>query len=194
MSERRRMMMAPKGNFINGYEYVDLGLPSGLLWAKCNVGADEETSIGDYYSCGCGAQKYRGTNDWYKGRTNVPAANDTAVQVMGGGWRMPTKDEFQELIDNCNYLKITTGTHGIKLTSKINGNYIFIPSGGYYNNISGGYTSADLIRLYSSTYASAVYGQGGDYFYVLVAYDAATPQIGNRGSASGGFHIRAVHT
>lgn len=106
MIERRRVMMdAGGGTFIDGYEYVDLGLPSGLLWAKCNTGAKKETSVGDYYSCGCGSQKYRGTNDWYRGRTNIPSAYDTAVQVMGGGWRMPTKDEFQELIDNCNYQK-----------------------------------------------------------------------------------------
>ena len=75
-------------------------------------------------------------------KTVLESADDAASQVMGSDWRMPTKDEFQELLSNTNKEWITnyngSGVNGYKFTSKINGNSIFIPASGYCNSGSVG--------------------------------------------------------
>ncbi len=104
----------------NGYAYVDLGLPSGLKWATCNVGAENPWDYGDYFAWGettpksdynwstyldgniasdldCGTDK-----DALKGVTDIAATQyDAAKTNMGGLWRMPNYSEQQELIYNC---------------------------------------------------------------------------------------------
>lgn len=94
----------------NGFEFVDLGLPSGTLWATANVGADEPTDCGQYF-------------DWN---------DDIAYAHMGGGWHMPTPEQFKELVDNTigiffNY----RGVNGrIFISKKDTSKYIFIPAAG----------------------------------------------------------------
>ncbi len=85
------------------YESVDLGLPSGTLWARYNVGATSETDYGDYYQYGKGADDYSVTSGQsiYSGTENPLATSaDTAAQVWGGNWHIPTTAQCQELIDN----------------------------------------------------------------------------------------------
>ena len=141
------------------YEYVDLGLPSGLKWAKCNVGAETETDYGYYFQWGDIANKSNSDCNWanYKygdgskfskynpvlngysgtidGKATLDLDDDAAAQIMGGDWRMPTKDEFQELLDNTDKLWTTiNGVSGYKFTSIKEGyqnNSIFIPAAGY---------------------------------------------------------------
>ena len=139
------------------YEYVDLGLPNGLKWAKCNVGAEKETDYGDYFmwgstnpntadECAWEHAPFNGGNTSY----NADAFNqvkdtvcpngilakkyDAASQIMGGDWRMPTMDEIQELIDNTDSKWVTiNGINGRKFTStKDTSKYIFIPAAGFY--------------------------------------------------------------
>ena len=147
-----------------GYEYVDLGL--SVKWAKCNVGAEKETDAGLYFAWGettgytasqVGTDKQFSLSDYKYGnssssdltkynqsdsKTVLESADDAASQIMGGDWRMPTKDEFQELLSNTNKEWITnyngSGVNGYKFTSKINGNSIFIPAAGYCNSGSVG--------------------------------------------------------
>ena len=77
----------------NNNSYIDLGLPSGTLWATMNVGASSETDYGNYYMYGKGIIQYSTSNTTYYG-TEEPLSLfvDTARQVMGGDWRMPTKE------------------------------------------------------------------------------------------------------
>ena len=109
------------------YEYVDLGLPSGLKWAKCNVGATSETDYGDYFQWGstrpntadeCTRESYKFYNSAkysltkycvtslyglfgiVDNKTTLDLEDDAARANMGGDWRMPTEAEFQELLDN----------------------------------------------------------------------------------------------
>lgn len=123
---------------VDGYEVVDLGLPDGLLWATYNVGATKETEYGYYYKYGRGSHIYLSSDRHYTGLENPLASSaDTATQVMGSGWRMPTKDEFQELVDNTDHEWVTnfngSGINGGKLISKTNPNaYVFFPAAGYY--------------------------------------------------------------
>lgn len=112
---------------IKQYEYVDLDLPSGLKWAKYNVGAEKETDYGDYFQWGstkpntadeCTWENYKFYNsakysltkyctDSLYGlfgivdsKTTLGTEDDAATQIMGSDWRMPTEAEFQELLDN----------------------------------------------------------------------------------------------
>ena len=131
----------------NWHKYVDLSLPSGLLWATCNVGAKEPWESGLYFSWGNVDGHAKGS--WYNfSRTkykstpgaslteNIPvdAKYDAARANLGGSWRMPTKEEFKELYDNCtSEWTIQNGVNGIVFTSWINGNSAFFPVAGYYD-------------------------------------------------------------
>lgn len=117
------------------YEYVDLGLPSGTKWAKTNVGAETETEYGGYYMYGSGNMP--GTSGSYYSGTEdpLPSSADTATQVMGSQWHMPTQGQFNELRNNTTFSFISiNGVRGAKFTAD-NGNYIFFPCAG---NAQGG--------------------------------------------------------
>ena len=124
----------------NGYEYVDLGLPSGLKWATYNLGATSPEEYGLYFAWGettgyTTEQVTLGVKTFTKDEYNRgPAASisadltleqDAAHVNMGGNWRMPTKDECQELLDNCDdsWTDKYNGTEvdGWVFTSKVNG-------------------------------------------------------------------------
>jgi len=127
---------------INGHQYVDLGLSSGLKWATCNVGADSPEDYGNYYAWGETETKAEYTQDnsvTHGQQLNDISGNaqyDAATANWGGSWRMPTKDEIRELIYNCNWTPETqNGVDGFKVTGN-NGNYIFIPASGYRDGSS----------------------------------------------------------
>ena len=121
----------------NGYTYVDLGLPSGTKWATMNVGASSETNYGNYYQYGKGASQYSETyqDETYQGTENhLSLEYDTAAQVMGGSWHMPTQEQLNELTANTTYEWTTiNGVNGGKFTSQ-NGNYVFFAATGYWYN------------------------------------------------------------
>ena len=122
----------------NGHDWVDLGLPSGLKWATCNVGATAPEQYGDYYSWGEVETKtaYNSNNcstmyqqiDDFSGDPQY----DVARKKWGDAWRMPTKEEQEELLNNCTWeLTTINGFSGYKVTGP-NGNSIFLPAAGYY--------------------------------------------------------------
>lgn len=133
-------------------EYVDLGLPSGIKWAKCDLGETSPEKYGDEYSWGETWTKW--SNDYYyfkdivKGqytkydsrdkRFFLEKEDDVAYLRLGEGWRYPTWNEVQELYDNCTVTESTlNGWPGMMFISKINNNYIFF---GYWKkSSSGGY-------------------------------------------------------
>ena len=124
----------------NGHDYVDLGLPSGTLWATMNVGASSETDYGNYYQYGKGAAQYAATSgesDYNGTEDPLTASADTAAQVWGGDWHMPTKTQLQELTANTTYQWVTnykgSGINGGTFTAT-NGAVLFIPAGGYWYN------------------------------------------------------------
>ena len=131
----------------NGHEFVDLGLPSGLLWATCNVGATSPEQTGLYFAWGettgytaedfkTGKALFDDTT--YKAKnisSDLALEQDAAHVCMGGKWRMPTKIECKELIMCCS-LTLTknyngSGIAGCIFKSKKNGKSIFIPASGY---------------------------------------------------------------
>lgn len=124
-------------NQINGHAFVDLGLPSGVLWARCNVGAIVPEDFGDYYAWGEIEVKdsYNLSNsvtyDVNLGDITGNPKYDVARAKWGDDWRMPTEDDCKELFENCTteYI-VQNGVYGKLVTGK-NGNSIFLPSSGY---------------------------------------------------------------
>ena len=138
----------------NGYDYVDLGLPSGTLWATCNVGASKPSDVGLYFQWGdtvgytanqIGKDKNFNWSD-YKFSINGSSSNfskyttsgatlkleDDAAHVhMGGDWHMPTEKQANELYDHTTSKSTTLdGVSGMTFTSTTNGKSIFIPAAG----------------------------------------------------------------
>lgn len=132
-------------------EAIDLGLPSGTLWASCNVGATKPEEYGDYFAWGETTPKedyswetykwhskpdfnvpIKYTDDDYK--TELDREDDAAYVNWGGNWRMPSKEQQDELKKNCIKEKIQiNGVVGLKYTGP-NGNSIFLPAGGFRND------------------------------------------------------------
>ena len=166
----------------NGHEYVDLGL--GVMWATCNVGATKPEDYGEYFAWGetnpkseyyWENLKYHTKGDSFENvklskyvtnkkygtvdnKTRLDICDDAARANWGENWRMPTKDEFQELIDKCVWTWTTQGGHnGYKVTSKINGNSIFLPAAGHRELYSGFLLLLDKYGQYWSSSLFAGY-------------------------------------
>lgn len=143
------------GGSTDKVEYVDLGLPSGNLWAKCNLGASAPEAYGDYYAWGEvePKQEYTKSNHkWYKegapsqgftkynnedGKLTLEDEDDAVIQKLGNGWRTPTLADFRELTNQkYTIIEKTTlnGVAGYQITSKKNKKSIFIPFAGFKNS------------------------------------------------------------
>ena len=174
----------------NGHEYVDLGLPSGLKWATCNVGAATPEESGDYFAWGevepkeiydwstykhCEGRENRltkycnrrdcGEDLFTDNKTMLDLEDDAAHVNWGGTWRMPTKAEQDELRDNCTWIWTTQNeVDGYKIIG-LNDNSIFLPGGGYYSN--GSFYEDNLYGEYwsSSLGLEYPYNAYGVYFY-----------------------------
>ena len=163
----------------NGHDYVDLGLPSGTLWATMNVGASKPSDYGLYFQCGDTSgytTEQIGTGDgkkqftWkdYKFSIDGSASNfskytttgatldleDDAAHVnMGGDWHMPSHEQIQELInETTNTWTTQNNINGRLFTSKTDpSKTIFIPAAG---NVSGG--SINLSGRYGGIWSSVL--------------------------------------
>lgn len=128
--------------------YVDLGLPSGLLWCRFNVGASAPEEKGLFFSWGnidghAEDSGYDFSQEVYDGTPgaalsgNIPLSHDAAHVNLGGAWRMPTNAEFQELFDSCtSEWTSINGVIGRLLTSRFNGRKLFLPAAGCYNGLN----------------------------------------------------------
>lgn len=151
-------------------EAVDLGL--SVKWASCNVGATSETEYGNYYAWA--ETSTRSEYNWenYKYAfsrseltkygvdtlTTLLAVDDAATVNWGKEWRMPTREEWEELFDNCTRTWETKDKiRGYTLKSKKNGNSIFIPAAGYHHDQSG-YSANHGYYWSSSLCESTPYG------------------------------------
>lgn len=176
---------------VNGYEYIDLGLPSGLKWATCNIGATLPGEYGEYYSWGELVTKTSYDSDncsTYGKRMNDISGDiqyDVARKEWGGTWRIPTKDEQHELIDNCTWeLASQDGGVGYKVTGP-NGSYIFLPAAGYYHG-----TSLYDMKTYGYYWSSTPYDGSSNYTYgIRFGNDGYSVEFYNR---YGGRNVRAV--
>lgn len=157
----------------NGHTYVDLGLPSGTLWAECNIGANEPSEFGYYFAWGEVETKSNyyegnyfdsvdGTYEKYNlkgGLTKLDPEDDAATVNWGDDWCMPSEDQIEELIYS-NYTACKWVTHknvkGYLIVSKSNGAAIFLPAAGekwgdYFvdDNVKGCYWTRSLAHTIS---------------------------------------------
>ena len=196
-------------------DFVDLGLPSGLLWAKCNIGAATESETGGYFSWGetapktefgYGKYKFGSTftkYNWSDNLRELQPEDDAAFVNLGPWCHIPTKAEWEELIEKCTWeaTKVTlpTATEPVVSYWKVtgpNGNHIILPSTGYYGQtLSGDGFHFSWSFYYSSTLkeVDTVYSLGWDHSGVTeelgVSYDHPTIA---RTTRHGGYVIRAV--
>ena len=161
----------------NGHYWVDMGLPSGIKWATCNVGADNSSQLGSMFAWGetfaresednppytlynSATGKYTKyvTDSWHgnvDNLTTLEAQDDAAHVQWGGDWRMPTAADAMELIENSTYEPIQhNGVWCAKLTSKINGHSIFLrsqlddePYGNYMTSSLGDTWSSQILSF-----------------------------------------------
>ena len=177
------------------YIAVDLGLPSGLKWANMNVGAEKETDYGLYFQwgdvVGHGAQNCNhGTSIppiEVDGSKHLLPAYDAATQFMGAAYRMPTKEECAELINNTDHAVMTIeGVNGMRYSKKGDAStYIFVPFAGCcYNG------SVDLTINRGYLWSSTLGGDGGAYR--LSCDDVANTNAYNCVSRNSGYSVRGV--
>ena len=174
---------SPTTGTINGYDWVDLGLPSGLKWATCNVGANEPEDYGDYYAWGETETKEEYTEEnctTYGVQMSDISGNaqyDVARKQWGSTWRMPTEEEQQELLDNCEWQWTTqSGVDGYKVTGP-NGNHIFLPAAGYRRESSlfdavsfGYYWSSTPYESYGGNAYLLSFGSVAHLMYIYSRY------------------------
>lgn len=121
-------------DYINGHGYVDLGLPSGVRWAICNVGSEKPSELGNQYAWGELETKDKFSKEnsiWQDKEINEYGGNpeyDVASKLWGVAWRQPTLKEIQELVDLCKW-KWTklNGKRGFVVTGP-NNKSIFLPA------------------------------------------------------------------
>ena len=203
-----------RGTALHEDDYVDLGLPSGLLWATCNVGADSPEGYGDYFAWGettpkdvynwstyeycmgsfntmtkyCDNSGY-GSEGFTDDLTTLLPEDDAATANWGSGWRMPTEEEWQELYNNTTVTWTTQNGVSGRLFTASNGNSLFLPAAGYRNNSSlyraGSYAYFWSSSLYTSRpydarlfcfFSGTYFMDGNDRYYGFTVRPVRSPQ------------------
>ena len=197
---------------INGHAYVDLGLPSGLLWATCNIGANAPEDYGDYFAWGetqtksdynwstyqycngssttqtkyCTDAEY-GNNGYVDNLTALLPEDDAATANWGDDWRMPTIEEWQELYNNTTCTWTTQNGVNGRLFTASNGNSLFLPAAGYCDDSS--HNGAGSYGYYWSSSLDTDYPDDAWYFYFYSGnYDV------NSSNRYYGLSVRAVRS
>jgi len=174
---------------------VDLGLPSGNLWAPYNLGASSSAETGDYYAWAELEPKGYFSRSTYKyfdeenymytkyndsQHTRLLLEDDAANVKLGGGWQIPTQEDFQELLVECEFTSINDddlGTTYTKVTSRINGNSIAILNGGFYTD---SYLNSD--EFFFLWLANDTWGECSSPYYELI-------NVGKGSSTEQGYFI-----
>ena len=192
----------PTTGTIAGHKYIDLGLPSGTLWATCNVGTSMQELPGNHYAWGETEKRTVSSSDYkyYEGfeytkyvledsrgtadhNGSLESGDDAARVNWGGSWRIPTEKEWLELKNNCTWEWATIGNHeGYKVSNNATGASIFLPACGAIENgrtlfeEKGLYMSANLRWTTDCKYMSF----GADEIYI------------SSGDRSRGYSVRPV--
>ena len=185
----------------NGFEYIDLGLPSKTMWATCNVGADKPEDYGLLFQFGrVDGYKYGDKNNKFveddltttSGKvykeTDVLDLDDDAAHVnMGGVWRMPTICQLKELYNNTTYkVEIINGVKGMLFISNINSKRLFVPFAGYWYN-----GSFAAVGSSARVWSSQVHAYNAHYAYRLSCYSSDDAYILSN-SRPNAFSVRGV--
>ena len=196
---------------VDGHEYIDLGLPSGTLWATMNIGATNPEDYGDYFAWGettpmdvydestyqwCNGsyvmltkyctQSSSGYNGFTDGKTELDPEDDAATANWGPQWRMPSDDQIVELINNCTTEWTTrNGVNGRLFSSNINGASLFLPAAGYCLD-----SSLFDVGTYGYCWSRALYSSYPGFAYYLRFY--SDDVVWSNCRRFFGFTVRAV--
>ncbi len=176
-----------KHSSLSCYEFVDLGLPSGLKWATCNVGASAPEEYGNYYAWGM-TTPHTEESTFYDGREDITgdAQHDAATANWGVACKMPTKAQMNELKEYCEWeWTAQNGVNGYNVTSKTNGNSIFLPAAGYRSG-----SSLDYAGEYGFYWSSTPYESYSSNAYYL--YFDSSDQVVDWFYRFGGLSVRPV--
>ena len=191
------------------HEYVDLGLPSGTLWATCNIGASSPEQYGDYFAWGETTPKEVYTWQTYKwcngtnntmtkyctdssfgtvdDKTELEFEDDAAYVNWGPSWRMPSTEQCRELCESCTWQQTTRNGVNGQLVTGPNGHTMFLPAAGErYNNNIGDLGS--LGQFWSRTLYDDIYSYSA--FYLFFYLDDHKGYYGNDRYI--GFPVRPV--
>lgn len=157
-------------------DYIDLGLPSGIKWASCNLGAINPSDFGTYYT----------GYSVYSREVSVP-----------DGYSIPGSANFEELVENCEVKTIIyNNVQGNMFTSKINGNKIFLPFAGYYDSKQNYYSSGGRYWSFSRK-ATAGWNEYFHYFlYLSTDYAYVDSEIESTGTYDpkwNRYSLRLIH-
>jgi len=173
-------------------QFIDLGLPSGTLWADRNIGADAPEDYGEYFRWGETApfteESY--AYDYLDLGDNIAGTEyDVATAILGKGYKMPTDEQLKELLHYCTR-ELTTfnGVYGMKVTGP-NGNYIFLPAAGFCYNISCKLASVGLSGHYWTAMPGDFHGFTNTGIYLDFSSYLCTWAMYDRG---GGLSVRPV--
>ena len=195
------------------HDYVDLGLPSGTLWATTNVGAATPEECGYYFAWGeteqkddydwdtyqwsngtrynvltkyCNKSNY-GYNGFVDNLTELEPEDDAATANWGSDWRMPSLEQANELITECTWQWTTSnGVNGQLLTSKHNGATLFLPAAGYYFGTQI-YSVGNIAYYWTrDVYATRCYYASYFWFHSSGTYET------NYGDRNTGYTVRPV--
>ena len=194
------------------HEYVDLGLPSGTLWATMNVGAETPEDYGNYFAWGettpkevygwtnyqwcngkwnkltkyCTKDTY-GDNGFIDNKTELDPEDDAATANWGSEWCMPTKDQLDELYSECSWQWTTSNNvDGILVTSNHNGATLFLPASGYHFGTEL-YSTGTIAYYWSRT----LYTARSYYAYYIYFHTSGNISVTN-GDRDTGYTVRAV--
>lgn len=182
------------------FTYVDLGLPSGILWAECNVGATVPEEFGSYFAWGETQPKdyydwntYKFGTDWnmftkyctdpdlglngfVDSLVVLEPEDDAATVILGNGWRMPTKEEWTELMDNTT--AVWTSENGVKGSrfKASNGNSIFLPAAG--RRWADGFYD---VQSYGNYWSSSLSSEGSFFSWSMNFYSNWWPYVESKG-------------
>lgn len=202
------------GNEVIEHEYVDLGLPSGMLWAACNVGAETPEDFGNFFAWGetepkelydwksykygifyheryelnkyCTDSVY-GLNGFVDNLTLLEPVDDAAGANWGVSWRMPTIVDWEELFEHTTNEWTTQNHVGGWCFTASNGNSIFLPAAGYWWD--GEYNCADLGVYWSATLNTDYPNRAWSFHFGLYNGHLCGSSDRNRGQT-----VRAVQT
>lgn len=192
----------------NGHEYVDMGFPSGLKWARCNVEAEKESDYGLYFTWGetegytseqvgnNSGQRYFHwiTYKWCNGtqttlnkynydskygtidnKYSLESEDDAAIVNMRGEWRMPTIEEYEELLRyTTNIWTTVNGVGGRLFTSVINESTLFFPAAGYFGSDSAKNVGSQGSYWAVNIHPSLSYEGRAIYFYSDSRYNTTS--------------------
>ena len=179
-AEAKKRAEETKKTYINGHEYVDLGLPSRTKWSTCNIGAYTPEDLGNYYAWGkivpnrSSSVFATGLKFMLKIASNedITSKCDAATQVWGANWHIPSKNQFQELIQNTSSTWTSqNGVFGRLLTSNINGKKIFFPAAGHLDG-----ATFEGKHRYGNYWSSTAKNDSGNAY--LLAFGAERFDVG----------------